>query len=66
MKILINGPEQLSKVNCQIDCYNCKSKLEVTPADAARKSFDRDGSAYVFNCPVCHKDIYVDMKVFGV
>ncbi len=62
MKILKNGKQDNNPV--QIRCYTCKSQLEVEPNDILRKQFDqRDGDAYIFKCPVCGREIYVDMSV---
>jgi DNA-binding Xre family transcriptional regulator len=62
MKILKNGKQDNKPV--QINCYTCKSKLEVEPSDIIRSHFDqRDGNSYEFRCAVCGRGIYVDMSV---
>lgn len=62
MKIIKNGKQDNKPVH--INCFTCKSTLEVEPSDIVRKSYDqRDGNAYIFRCPVCGREIYIDMSV---
>lgn len=62
MKILINRLKE-NKPKTIICVRGCMSVLEVEPKDIKRKSHDqRDGSAYVFECAVCKKDIWIDMS----
>ena len=46
-------------------CGHCKCKWEMTTEDKAprRQSDQRDGDAWVMNCPCCHKEIWRDVKV---
>lgn len=65
MKIIKNGlaENKPATIHC---VHGCKSVLQVEPKDIKRKSHDqRDGSAYIFECAVCKKDIWVDMSTIG-
>lgn len=62
MKILRSGPGPKPPV--VISCYGCKSLLEVMPEDAERTVQTKVNTAHVFDCAVCHKEIWVEVSRF--
>lgn len=64
MEILKRGiiPEN---IEIQFKCSNCKSELKASRKDAIKETYDqRDGNYATFNCPVCNKQIHVNVEKF--
>lgn len=39
-------------------CYICKTVFEYQASEGEYFSNQRDGTGYVVNCPLCHKEVY--------
>jgi len=59
---VISKPQPDSMREYTLRC-KCDAQLAVTVRDAKRTESDRDGVAYVFVCPCCKADIWVDVRV---
>jgi hypothetical protein len=57
MKVIQKGPVRKPY---QFTCKGCKSVLEVEAEDGRLVSDPRDGAAYVFKCPVCQIENWIN------
>jgi hypothetical protein len=62
MKILYNALLDTSPTE-QRTCQGCHSKLELEPSDYTYTYDNRDGNALIYECPVCQKNNWVDVRV---
>lgn len=44
------------------DCNNCKSTLRFLRSDVKQESSPKNECYYIFKCPVCKKDLYLDIN----
>ena len=61
MEILKRGsiPERSHTFTCK----GCRSKLRAKLSEGRRVQDWRDGDSYVFTCPVCTQETWVDARV---
>ncbi len=63
MKIISIGAEKKPK-QCTVVCSNCNSILLVDDTDGVGKSGGRNDSYRVVPCPVCKKELWIDLDQF--
>ncbi len=47
------------------ECDGCKALLEVDKNDCRYVNDPRDGDAYVFVCPCCKKENWIDARILS-
>lgn len=61
VEVLKKGHALNPKVDVQ--CTNCAAQLRYDKSEGRRVSDQRDGDAYVFKCPECHHDNWIDASL---
>lgn len=63
IKVIRNG-QHWKLAPRRFTCVGCTSELEAAPSDSLRTESERDGTSFVFDCPVCHSHVWIDSRVF--
>lgn len=63
MEVIKRGTSPGEKT-AEVTCYTCRSELRVTQAEGKRNSSCRNEVYYSYKCPVCGKEVTVDINRF--
>lgn len=63
MKIIRSVKQELDK-EAEAECFKCRCQFSFQAKEAKFQSDQRDGNAYVIDCPECKSQVWVSVMLF--